>query len=36
MAGSKGTTTRIGHLFCSTKNKQETKKTRPYDRKFVV
>ena len=32
----KRTTTRIGHLSSSTKNKQKTKKVSPSDRKFVV
>ena len=37
MKGSKRTTTRIGHLSSSTKNKQKkTKKIPPYDKKFVV
>ena len=36
MERSKRTTTRIGHLSSSTKNKQKTKKIPPYDRKFVV
>ena len=35
MEGSKRTTTCIGHLFSSTKNKQKTKKIQLYDRKFV-
>ena len=37
MERSKRTTTRIGHLSSSTKNKQKkTKKIPPYDKKFVV
>ena len=36
MEQSKRTTTRIGHLSSSTKNKQKTKKVSPSDRKFVV
>ena len=36
MEGSKKTTTGIGHISSSTKNKQKTKKIPPYDRKFVV
>ena len=37
MKGSKGTTTRVGHLCSSTKKKQKKKKKiQPYDRKFVV
>ena len=35
MEGSRRTTTRLGHLSSSTQNKQKTKKTQPYDRKFV-
>ena len=35
MEGSKRTTTCIGHLSSSTKNKQKTKKIQLYDRKFV-
>ena len=35
MEGSRRTATRLGHLSSSTQNKQKTKKTQPYDRKFV-
>ena len=37
MERSKRTTTLIGHLTSSTKNKQKkTKRMPPYDKKFVV
>ena len=34
--GSKRTTTRLGHLYSATKNKQKNKKDTPYDRKFAA
>ena len=36
MAGSKRTTTRIGHLSPQQKTSKKTKKIPPYDRNFVV
>ena len=36
MERSKRTTTRIGHLYSSTKNKQKGKKIQPYDRRFAI
>ena len=36
MEGSKRTSTRIGHFYCSLKNKQKNKMIQSYNRKFVV